>query len=108
MECTGKLEMNECSLNAIDIASVKRGLYIVVAQIINDNDELTETDRANAKKLVRRWNAFEKDGLVEELKSTLEELVNIIDGINEGVDYKIDSLTAQPARIILAKIQVRT
>ena len=30
---------------------------------------------ANAKELVRRWNAFEKDGLVDELRAALKALM---------------------------------
>ena len=30
---------------------------------------------ANAKELIRRWNAFEKDGLVDELRAALKALM---------------------------------
>ena len=32
-----------------------------------------DVDEANAKELVRRWNAFEKDGLVDELRAACDE-----------------------------------
>ena len=34
-----------------------------------------DVDEANAKELVRRWNAFEKDGLVDELVVAFKGLI---------------------------------
>ncbi len=36
-----------------------------------ETDWAKEEMEANAKELARRWNAFEKDGLVDELRKTL-------------------------------------
>ena len=76
MECTeGKLEENQTCINCIDLLSKEDGS--VVAQIIEcDEDELSDTQRANAQELVRRWNAFEEDGLVDELRAALKDLIN--------------------------------
>ena len=73
MECTeGKLEENQTCINCIDLLSKEDGN--IVAQIMEcDEDELSVTQRANAKELVRRWNAFEKDGLVDKLLVACKE-----------------------------------
>ena len=62
--------------------------YLVLDEGNNDNDAFpgqrkicdiwdwnTDNGQANAKELVRRWNAFEKDGLVDELRKACESLV---------------------------------
>ena len=38
-----------------------------------------------------------------ELLEALEELADIVDGLNNGDDYKIDCFTTQPARAAIAK-----
>ena len=67
----GRIEISQESINAIDFLSEKEGN--VVAQIISDDDELTPTEFANAEEMVRRWNAFEEGGLVEQLSNRLRD-----------------------------------
>ena len=43
-----------------------------------------EEREANAKELVRRWNAFEKDGVVDELRTACEETQKLFAFIAEN------------------------
>ena len=72
MECTkGKLKWqrvgNRCELFTDDAWIGE--LYVGYG--MNKIEEM----EANAKELVRRWNAFEKDGLVDELRAALKDLM---------------------------------
>lgn len=53
----------------------------------------------NYKYIVAIINSHEK------LVDALQELVNIVDGIDEGIDYTIDSLTTQPAKQALKEAE---
>lgn len=61
----GKLEEIQTCCNCIDLLSKEDGK--IVAQIMEcDDDELSNTQIANAKELVRRWNSH--DDLLEACK----------------------------------------
>ncbi len=60
---------------------------------------------ANAKELVRRWNAFEKDGLVDELRKACEAAGRFIrNGIGLGYINMPEEQT-DPAHTTLPKIE---
>lgn len=63
----GFLMQEQAAENAIDILSKRDGYSVVASIVACDEDELSGTQRANATELVRRWNAFEEGGLVEDL-----------------------------------------
>ena len=103
--------------------------YLVFDKGNNDNDAFpgqrkvcdiwdwnTDKGRANAKELVRRWNAFEKDGLVDELKKVLTStlhsefplllgLAKIEDEVTDGsintinVEGRIQEIKAAVAKV---------
>ena len=69
----GKLkEVVECC-NAVNLLSKEDGSQ--VAQVMDEEgDDLTDTQKANAKELIRRWNAFEENGLVTDLLAVCEAI----------------------------------
>ena len=74
MECTkGKLKQGK-SNTLLYINSVNFG-DVLVGGLPHEECE------ANAKELVRRWNAFEKDGLVDKLMAAAQMGLNSVRGI---------------------------
>ena len=76
----GELEEKQSCCNSIDLLSKEDGS--IVTQITEcDEDELSDLQRANAKELVRRWNAFEENGLVIDLQIMCEEVRNLLSDV---------------------------
>ena len=79
MEFTkGELEIGNTTYHNIIIVGGKNREYICSVRIQQTGGgaiaAAMEPKRiANAKEIVRRWNAFEKDGLVDELREALKE-----------------------------------
>ena len=96
MECTkGKMEV---------WSHFGRGWAVQI--ICEDNkDALSGRDfdeaEANAQELVRRWNAFEKDGLVDELRTAFKELAATFVGLPEG---SIGGQAMKKAEAAIAKV----
>ena len=65
----GKLELSSHCTGLAQIGGITR--FAVFPNMCNTPMQLARRN-ANAKELVRRWNAFEKDGLVDELKRACE------------------------------------
>ena len=65
----GRIKISQETCNVIELLSDD----IMVAQIISNSDEITPSEIANANHIVDCWNAFEKDGLVENLRKQLKE-----------------------------------
>ncbi len=82
----GELEIVQVSVSTYQIWAKPKPnrKAILVASNINEDD---------AKELVRRWNAFEKDGLVDELKKACKKAKDELGGFLGccGEDEKKDS-----------------
>ena len=69
-----------------------------------------EQAEANAKELVRRWNAFEKDGLVDELRAAADEGLAECERVKMDCKCKwknLDSLLGRIERIEAAIAKVK-
>ena len=58
--------------------------------------------KKTAKEFVRRWNAFEKDGLVDELVDAFKELAATFVGLPEG---SIGGQAMKKAEAAIAKVK---
>ena len=68
------IDRNEYGDHYIGNGDTQKHIAIVVHDILSS----VNVAKANAKELVRRWNALEKDGLVDELREACEDsLVDI-------------------------------
>lgn len=94
-------EVIECC-NAVTILSKEDGSQI--AQVIDeDGNDLTDTQKANAKELVYRWNAFED--LPSALKSFVDDEVCRFDHRYCQIHSVTKPCRTQTARDIIERIK---
>jgi hypothetical protein len=100
MHTKGKWKYESCDNKEIepDVFVEIEGKGWTICELNMTNFSYSEAE-ANARRICQCVNNF------DELVDCLKELVGIIDGINEGIDYTIDSLTCQPAREALAQAE---
>ena len=99
MECT-KGEMKAGRINCGQFPISIDGRHVAMIKFTHLID--MKQDEANAKELVRRWNAFEKDGLVDELVEAFKELAATFVGLPEG---SIGGQAMKKAEAAIAKVK---